>query len=673
MVEENTHLSAVGFATPRVPSVSQRKITDAWETFVDTGDFSQASPRSVIARSWQRSRELGLNPHAERAPVVMTHEEIEAWLAREDLGRAARPVLDNLAHTLQGTHHVIVLGDAQGRILYSVGHKQIQRKLERINFRPGGSWNETEVGPNGVGTPLSLQRPEVVLGSEHYCEGWQPWVCYGAPIHNPMRRNQPVGAIDITGPVNNISHEVMVLAVSIAQTVQSALAVSQYKRRDTLRGLAKDKCRRWPDDGVLVVDMNGDIVDANNRACRQLGKEGGELLHYPVSHFLPDVWQSVEQSLTEACEGDLEINLRDPVGGLRPVYCRIEPIVGEQECIGALLIIGHQRCVRQPAVQHLAATSRYRFEHLLGESAGIQKTLKLAYAAARDPLENSVLLFGETGTGKELLAHAIHAEGSRADGPFIAINCGALPRDLIESELFGYVGGAFTGARREGQAGKFELAHNGTLFLDEIDSIEPDLQAKFLRVLDDKEITRLGCSQPVSVDVRIIAAATSELHRALDTGRFRQDLYHRLCVLEVKVPPLRDRDTDVIRLAESFLAQQSLAAGCRPPVIGEAAREFLVNYDWPGNIRELRNLCIRWFLTATDGVISKEDLPDWHGLSTSGMPAGESPSSQPMRELSDDMIRQTLAQTGGNVSETARRLGIDRSTIYRRRQRFTSN
>lgn len=668
MVEENTHLSAVGRAVPRIPSVSQRKLTRAWEDFVSTGDFRKESPRAVIARSWQRSRELGLDPHAERAPTVLSSEEIEARLAREDLGRAARPVLDDLVDTVRGTRHVIVLADADGRILHSVGHRQIQNHLEQINFRPGGGWQETEVGPNGVGTPLALKRPEVILGSEHYCQGWQPWVCYGAPIINPINQERLMGAVDITGPVSNISQEAMVLAVSIAQTIQSALSVGLYERREMLRGLARDKCGRWPDDGVLVVDINGDLVDANARATRLLGGDYSDIFNQPVSQFLPGVWHSIEQSLSDACEGDLRLDLRMRSGLLQTVNCRIEPVSLGHECIGALLIVGNGNAGAdwQQTARNLPATTRYSFDNILGDSAAIQKTLKLANAAARDPLENGVLLVGETGTGKELLAHAIHAESGRSKGPFIAINCGALPRDLIESELFGYIGGAFTGARRQGQAGKFELAHNGTLFLDEIDSLDPDLQAKFLRVLDNKEITRLGSSQPVSVNVRIIAAASPELYRALDSGRFRLDLYHRLCVLEVNVPALRERGGDVVQLAESFLAHESLAAGCKPPVLSDAARAFLSGHDWPGNIRELRNLCIRWLLTATDGVISEADLPERRDRSSHGeQPAMPQPA---LRSVEDDLIRRTLAQTSGNVSEAARRLGIDRSTIYRRRQ-----
>jgi len=671
MVEENTHLSAAGSA-PRIPSVSQHSLTRAWEEFVYSGQFATVSPRSVIARSWERSRQLGLDPYAERAPTVMSSEEIEAWLAREDLGHAGRPVLNNLIDALRGSRHVIVLADARGRILYSAGHRQIQDHLERINFRPGGDWQESVVGPNGVGTPLAVGHPEVILGAEHYCQGWQPWVCYGAPIVNPLNKERLLGTIDITGPVQSISQEALILAVSVAQTVQSELAVRLHERRDRLRGLAKDKRARWPDDGIIVVDTEGDIVDANARVSRYLGVDYSAMFNRPVSEFLPDIWHAIEQSFSEGCEGEVSIGVQTETGVVYPGRCRIEPIAADSECVGALLVLGSTTARRHEAAPSQPAVPRFRFENIVGDSDAIRKTLKLANAAARDPMENSVLLVGETGTGKELLAHAIHAESARRDGPFLAINCGALPHDLIESELFGYSGGAFTGARRQGMAGKFEQAHNGTLFLDEIDSVDPQLQAKFLRVLDNKEVTRLGGSQPVSVDVRIIAAASPDLYRSLDAGHFRLDLYHRLCVLEVTVPPLRERSEDIITLAESFLAHESLAAGRNPPVLSEAVRDYLLGYDWPGNIRELRNHCIRWLLTDTDGCIGADDLPH-----SAAAPAPATPRNanecRDMRSIEDDLIRQVLSEVRGNISEASRRLGIDRSTIYRRMRRWQSS
>jgi sigma-54 dependent transcriptional regulator, acetoin dehydrogenase operon transcriptional activator AcoR len=670
-VEEKTHPYTM---TRSIPSVSQQSLIRAWEHFVESGAFGRELPRAVIARSWERSRERGVDPLAERAPTVMSAEEIEACLARDDLGQAGQNILDGLAQTVAGTRHVIVLADADGRILYSVGHRDVQSHLERINFQPGGAWSEDDVGPNGIGTPLALGRPELVLGSEHYCQGWQPWVCYGAPILDPFGSGRPVGMVDITGPVENVSQEVMALVCSIAQSVRTSLSVVQYRRREQLRAIARERSSRWLDEAVIVVDMDGYIVDANTRANRDLERDCTDLFDKPVSNFLPGVWQTIEQNLEAGNEGDLSVNMRTSGGSLRSFRCRIEPLTskkaaGSRQWLGALLILDMNGSSCRPQRSPAMPTGRrhqYRFDNILGESPAIRSALRLAIASARDPLQSSVLLIGETGTGKELLAHAIHAESSRANGPFVAINCGALPRDLIESELFGYAPGAFTGASRQGLPGKFELAHGGTLFLDEIDSMPQDLQSRFLRVLDDHQVTRLGSVRSTTVDVRIIAAATPELPLALAAGRFRQDLYHRLCVLEVPVPPLRDRGHDVVLLAESILARESITAGRRPPKIGTAARAFLLNHDWPGNIRELRNLCIRWLLGCGDSV-DAADLPALPGGHGSAQPCRKTAGK--LRRVEDELIRNTLAETGGNLSAAARRLGIDRSTLYRRLKR----
>lgn len=672
---EKTRLTATKRAIPRIPRVSQKQLGRAWEHYVESGVFGRESPRAVIARSWERSRQCGIDPLAERAPTVMSAEEIEAWLARDDLGQAGRTVLDGLAQTVSGTGHVIVLADAQGRILYSVGHNGVQSQLDRINFQPGSAWAEHQVGPNGIGTPLALGRPELVLGSEHYCQGWQPWVCYGAPILDPFGHGHPVGMVDITGPVKRVSQDVMVLVCSIAQSVRSSLSVVQYRRREQLRGVAKERGRRWPDAAIIVVDMDGYIVDANARASRSLEQDYTALFDRPVREFMPGVWQAIEDSLHEGREGDMVVDIRAGHGRPGQVRCRIEPLTtsgtsASPAWLGALLILDSAAAERpqRTAVVQTRPQSRYRFENIHGDSPSIRTTLRLAAAAARDPLQSNVLLLGETGTGKELLAHAIHAEGVRTHGPFIAINCGALPRDLIESELFGYAAGAFTGASRQGMPGKFEQAHGGTLFLDEIDSLPQEMQSRFLRVLDDRQVTRLGSTRPLTVDVRIIAAATPGLPQALADGRFRPDLYHRLCVLEIPVPPLRERGEDVLLLAESILAQESIAAGRRPPALCATAHAFLLNHDWPGNIRELRNLCIRWLLNCGD-VVTVADLPALAANVDSVEPVA---GSGRLRNLEDNLIRRALAETGGNVSAAARQLGIDRSTLYRRLKRQSS-
>ncbi|RME35364.1 MAG: AAA family ATPase, partial [Gammaproteobacteria bacterium] len=274
-----------------------------------------------------------------------------------------------------------------------------------------------------------------------------------------------------------------------------------------------------------------------------------------------------------------------------------------------------------------------------------------------------ILIRGESGTGKELFAHAIHDASNRRDGPLVAINCGAMPMDLAESELFGHVAGAFTGARREGARGRLEQADGGTLFLDEVDSLPLSLQAKLLRVLEDGQVTPLGASQPRQVDVRLICASGRDLRAMVEEGSFRLDLYYRLNVLEIRLPPLRERPEDLALLLGHWLGSACREAG-RPPIeVTPEALALLRDYSWPGNIRELRNACIRWSLTLAEDRLDVADLPEEMRRGREEIRPG---SAGDLRSVSDRVIGQVLDECAGNVTAAARRLGISRSTIYRR-------
>lgn len=641
-----------------------------WEEFICTGRFRDLNPRSVICESWVRSRERGLDPQSTRAPTVMSPERLEEKLRQGDLGKAAIKVMEKIALSVEGNRHVVVLADHKGRILHSVGHEDIQSELEKINFRPGGLWTEDEVGPNGIGTTLMLGRPEVVMGHEHYCKGWQPWVCYGAPIAD-VCGGGVAGVIDITGPIDQIRRETMTLAISLAQSVHSGLTLLQLNRREILRSVCRDRMLRWPNDGVMLVDENGYLIDYNSRASRLMNLEFPECVENPVTRFLPDLWEVILRSIRQNIMEEMRIEMRSETGFSHTVRVRIEPVLYRQENLGALLILSaidskNVHTQEQQASRGCStAPTKYTFDNIRGTSPKLRDVLTLARAASRDPMESSVLLIGDTGTGKELLAHSIHAESTRSDQPFIAINCGALPRDLIESELFGYVPGAFTGARKDGMKGKFEHAAGGTLFLDEIDSLDLDLQSRFLRVLDHNEINRIGSVESMHVDVRIIAAGSSKMFKQIESGQFRQDLYHRLSVLEIEIPPLAERGEDVIELAGEFLERESWAAGRPLLELSAEAKDILLGYGWPGNIRELHNLCRRWVLMVQGDMVRIEHVPD--KLRTRGEEVRpETCTNRDLRTVNDELIRTTLVRTGGNVSKAARILGIDRSTIYRR-------
>jgi two-component system, NtrC family, response regulator AtoC len=302
---------------------------------------------------------------------------------------------------------------------------------------------------------------------------------------------------------------------------------------------------------------------------------------------------------------------------------------------------------------------KYRLENVVGRSEAMLEVYKTAARVAASTA--TVLILGESGTGKELVARAIHAASARASGPFVPVDCGAIAEGVLESELFGHARGAFTGAQAA-RRGLFEEASGGTLFLDEIGDVGPGLQARLLRALQEGEIRPVGANEAVAVDVRVVAATNKDLTHAVKEGRFREDLYYRLNVVPIRIPPLRDRREDVPLLAEHFVAKH----GRPEAAITPAARDLLVAHGWPGNVRELENVVARALALNPSGMIVPEDLPD--AIRRAGAPAVPLPGTADrptLAEVEQRYAAQVLAEQGGNKTRAAEVLGIDRKTLYR--------
>jgi transcriptional regulator of acetoin/glycerol metabolism len=646
---------------------ANRAIASAWESFVSRGKFTGVTPRSVIAQSWQRCRQLGISPGAERAPTEISVEEIESILAGQVLGRAGKRVLDLYEGLVQGSDHVIVFGDRDGRLLYSVGQRRVLDRLERINFMPGAIWSESVVGPNGIGTPIVLGRSELVFGTEHYCQGWQPWVCYGSPVRDPESR-EVIGAIDITGPARMAQVETLALTVAIAQAVEQHLQLECLQLRDLLRSRFRDYERRWPQHGLVLINGSGRVLDANAAGVRILGLDATAFINRFLGDVSPDLWMCY-RTIEPGAVTELEIARSGAVASGRRIKLRAEAIIHDNRVAGAVLLVADISA--GPVRGNSAAASKFGFHDLIGRSEPFLGAVNLARKAAVDRAGNPVLLLGESGTGKELFAHSIHAASPRAPKPFIVINCGALPAELAESELFGHVEGAFTGARRGGAAGKFEVADGGTLFMDEVDSLPRHVQAKFLRVVEEGTVTRVGGNVATPVNVRVIAAAGTGLRDKVVTGEFRLDLFHRLGVLEIDLPPLSERGADGDLLLDHFLARTCAEAGRRPLTVTQPVREILRRYRWPGNARELRNLCARWAAVVEGERVEPGHLPAHIKVGLQDPIGTETNAAAGLHDMKDRLIRRTLEECGGHVGEAARRLGIDRTTIYRRMKRRT--
>jgi len=341
----------------------------------------------------------------------------------------------------------------------------------------------------------------------------------------------------------------------------------------------------------------------------------------------------------------------------------VKPFDPEELSIMMQKIVSQQMLVRENVVLRQALKQEYRFRDLLSKSPAMQAIFELARTAARS--NSTILVLGESGSGKEVLARAIHAESPRAEGPFVAVSCAALTESLLESELFGHEKGAFTGAiaRRKG---KFEIAHGGTLFLDEVGDVGPKLQLDLLRVLEERKFHRVGGNEPIEVDVRIVAATNRDLRKAAVEGKFREDLFYRLNVIPILIPPLRQRREDIPLLVENFVERLAVEMKRRLDGVSADAMGALMAHDWPGNVRELRNVLERGAVVATGPVIQLADL---------GMPAHPEAVPKPgtlasLEEVEKRHVAAVLAHTGGNVSQSARILGIDRVTLYNKMRKY---
>ncbi len=325
-------------------------------------------------------------------------------------------------------------------------------------------------------------------------------------------------------------------------------------------------------------------------------------------------------------------------------------------------LVEHQGLIEENLSLRQRLEDRYRFENIIAKSPEMQRVIEVIKVVARS--NATVLITGDSGTGKELVARAIHSQSHRRDKPFVAVSCAALPESLLESELFGHEKGSFTGAYAQ-KKGKFEFANRGTLFLDEIGEMSANIQVHLLRVLEEKAFTRVGGNEEIKVDVRIISATNKDLKKAVARGEFREDLYYRLNVVTIDLPPLRERREDIPLLAEHFLNKFALENQKEVAGFSPEAREFLLRYDWPGNVRELENAIERAVILAKNSLIEVADLPDQSWSLARSALQGKS-----LKEMEKNHILNVLSETGGNYSQAARILGISRMTLYNKAREY---
>jgi transcriptional regulator of acetoin/glycerol metabolism len=598
-----------------------------------------------IARSWLRCLEdYHLDPALTMAPTVLEHGRVlESRERLQHVLQIAGNEMTSLHQQLSGAGHAVLLTDARGVILNCVTAPAERKIFERAGLWLGADWSEACEGTNGIGTCLVERQSLTIHQDEHFRGRHTGLTCSASPVFDP--HGELLAVLDVSSARHEVSRQsqfhTMALVNLSAKMIESCYFLRYFDNQWLLRFHLQAESVGLFSEGLLAFDGEGRISAVNQSALNLLGHVRGGLLGKPVEAFFDCSLDELLGRASANATASWPLRTRDG----RRLFA---------------VLRGQPRSIPAPVVQSPAVAERPRLSGIcLGDVALQEDFRKALRVFERDvPL----LINGETGSGKEAFAKAVHQASQRAEKSFVALNCAAIPESLIESELFGYRGGSFTGARKEGMRGKLQQADGGTLFLDEIGDMPLSMQTRLLRVLEDRQVVPIG-GEPESVNVRIISATHRNLLERVRDGSFREDLYYRLNGLEVALPALRER-SDKSQLLDFLLAEE---AGGETVLIDATARQALLDFAWPGNVRQLRNVLRTLAALCDGGRIGLEDLP---AMIRQGRPVTvatvEEPSAYPLDDAERLALLAALEQQRWHMTHTAEQLGVSRNTLYRK-------
>ncbi|WP_422909429.1 sigma-54-dependent Fis family transcriptional regulator [Pseudomonas sp. MAC6] len=618
----------------------QQRVREVRKKLIADGQLPLGVLREEIDASWRRSISYGLNCIDKESVGLHRSQDLELLLATNRLLiDAATPELEYLVRQM-GKGSLIVLGNADATVLAVDGHHEYLKTLDLPDMQPGACWSEALRGTNALGTTLVDARATLINRDEHYLDRLSRFSCTAVPIKDPQ--GKVIGVLDLTrdGPMVQ-PQDILATLMLAARNIESRLFGAYYTQDILLAFHSRQQYLGSAWHGLLAIGLNGEILAANEEACDLLQLTRDTLVGRPSSDFLGS--------------GSLSRLLRNEVSTL-------------QTTRGELFFKPLQtpRCANLSVATSATRTSvskQQSLNGLAGEDGRLARSLRMAQQGLANHLP--VLLLGETGTGKEVIARALHQASARAEKPFIAINCAAIPEGLIESELFGYRDGAFTGSRKGGAIGRLMQAHGGTLFLDEIGDMPLSMQARLLRVLQERKVAPLGAAEEQDIDVAVICATHRDLKRLVQEKSFREDLYYRINGINLRLPALRERDA-----LPAFIDGLLQRLGAEDISLDKELGELLFGYDWPGNIRQLE-MVLRVALAMCEKgekFLGVHHLTDslLDELMTNGRRTGS------IRENELELIRSSLECHQGNVSAAADALGISRATLYRKLKQLQS-
>ncbi len=631
------------FSIDRPLSVSQAR-----NVFLTKGNLEQGSIAEAIERSWQRCLANGVNANSPSNTEVITAQELA--LKREQnrqLLSLATPEMETLSEQIAHTRNIVILTDDQGVILNSLGGHHLLREEQRIALSPGASWHEDHRGTNAIGTVLVEQSAMTVQGAEHYMAYHHSLSCSAVPIFGA--KNQLIATLDVSNDSNTSQQHTLALVKMSAQMIENRLFLASHQSDIVLHFHARPEFIGTLWEGVAMFTEAGQLVATNRSGQFQLSLNSQNSQSIDFDNIFDTPLVSLLKQMIGADKLIVPLRLNN---GAR-IYVKVETLHKKPQ----------QSAVAPREIKRASAANLDLLNS--GDSKIARAIQQVKQVLSRDI---PILIQGETGVGKELFAHAIHEASPQHKGPWIAVNCAALPEGLIEAELFGYEEGAFTGAKRKGSAGKIEQADGGTLFLDEIGDMPLALQARLLRVLQERKVTPLGSTKSIPVNFALVSATNQKLKEKVQSGEFRSDLYYRLNGLSVALPALRDR-SDLQALIEVILqVEQAAEVKIAPEVMA-----IFRSHTWPGNIRQLHNvlrtaLALAGGFTISELHLTQDFMDEISDTSIESKPQLKLVATTPvaLHDLAEEAIRAVMQQHAGNVSAVARQLGISRNTLYRK-------
>ncbi|OLS40732.1 sigma-54-dependent Fis family transcriptional regulator [Bacillus sp. MRMR6] len=638
-----------------------KSIRKNWERF-QMGGLNVESVRDEIIHSWNRSKQNGINPFERtKSPSMVLHLLNEKRDKNRILLDAAVPILQDFFQ--RNSDLVWDLVDPEGTVLETIANSRYMQEAENINCVPGQNFSEASIGTNATGIALMEKKTIQVFAAEHFVQELQPYVDTASPIRDPFT-GQLVGILHMTSDKNVVlAHDISLIEMKKNQIEHGIGTRIVDENIFIFKNLFESI-----QEPYILFDNKGTILRCNEAAQYVLLAQVGRSL-FDVLGI---------SSIENKWDKNLLLGMQELLRMKDGSEWKIEflPYKREGTVQGGMAIFQKNRSI-QPIINKPKKPTRYEFSDILTQEPSMYKVLQLSKKAAFS--EKTILLIGESGTGKELFAQSIHAYGPNNTKPFVEVNCGAIPKELIASELFGYEGGAFTGAKSKGHKGKFLLADQGTIFLDEIGDLPLEVQVYLLRVLEERTVLPIGGDRPIRIDVRVIAATHKDLELEVKEGRFREDLFHRLNVIPIRIPALRERKGDIPQLTRFFLDQYK--EGLEPQKLEPEVMEVLLRYPWPGNVRQLKNMIQRMIFTSNGLSIRMDDLPNELELERNRSDKEFTPAqlnnnnqcestNYLKNQIDKDLLIQTLKETNGNISETARILQTSRVTIYKKIKKY---